>query len=259
VRGQVRPISLPRRFIIDLMHASMGVPFVSLSRPLDVRQVTEARAAGAYMPGWAAIFTKAFALVAKEQPVLRTLYAKWPVPHFYELPRSIGMVAIGRVEKGEECVLPERVSAPDEQPLADIQAQIRRAKEAPIEDIPFFRRIVKADRLPLPLRRFGWWIARNIGRMHANNFGSFTVTSVAAYGPGELHAISPGPFILSYDVVGPDQTIDVVIRWDHRITDAALMAKILVRLERVLNGEIAAELRQLRQPPEPRPVRSAIG
>ena len=41
----------------------------------------------------------------------------------------------------------------------------------------------------------------------------------------------------------PDQTIDVVIRWDHRITDAALIAKALTRLEQVLNTEIAAELR----------------
>jgi len=166
MRGQARHISLPRRFIIDLMHASVGVPFVSLARPLDVRQLTEARALAGHAPGWAAIFAKAFAMVAKEEPVLRTLYAKWPRPHFYELPRSIAMVAIGRVEDGQDCVLPERVLAPDEMPLAEIQAQIRRAKEAPIEAIPFFRRIVMATRMPLPLRRFGWWLARNVGRWH---------------------------------------------------------------------------------------------
>ena len=40
-----------------------------------------------------------------------------------------------------------------------------------------------------------------------------------------------------------DQTIDVVIRWDHRITDAALIAKAMTRLEQVLNTEIAAEIR----------------
>ena len=44
-------------------------------------------------------------------------------------------------------------------------------------------------------------------------------------------------------MVGADQTIDVVIRWDHRITDAALIARALTRLEQVLNTEIAAELR----------------
>jgi hypothetical protein len=144
MRGRVRNISLPRRFIIDLMHASMGVPFVTLSRSVDVRHLIEARMAAGRAPGWAAIFVKAFAIVATEEPVLRTLYAKWPRPHFYELPRSIAMVAIGRVEDGEDCILPERVLAPDEQPLAQIHAQIHRAKRAPVEDIPFFRRIYKA-------------------------------------------------------------------------------------------------------------------
>jgi hypothetical protein len=54
----------------------------------------------------------------------------------------------------------------------------------------------------------------------------------------------------------PDQTIDVVLRWDHRITDAALMAKMLNRLEQVLNSEISAELRANRQQTEPKPVRA---
>ena len=54
----------------------------------------------------------------------------------------------------------------------------------------------------------------------------------------------------------PDQTIDVVIRWDHRITDAALIARALTRLEQVLNTEIAAELRGQRQRAEPEPVRA---
>jgi hypothetical protein len=256
MRGQVRKISTPRRFIVDLMRASAGVPFVSLSRPLNVRQLVEARAASARPPGWAAIFVKAFCLVAKDEPVLRTLYAKWPWPHFYELPRSIAMVAIARVEDGEDCVLPERLARADELPLGEIDAQIRRAKDAPIEQIPAFRRILKAMRLPLPLRRFAWLVALNIGRLHVNSFGSFTVTSVAAYGGGQLHAISPGPFVLSYDRVAPDQTIDVVIRWDHRVCDAALIAKALTRLEQVLNGEIAAELRKLGADAPPKAVRA---
>jgi hypothetical protein len=48
----------------------------------------------------------------------------------------------------------------------------------------------------------------------------------------------------------------VVLRWDHRITDAAPMAKALNRLEQVLNGEIAAELRANRTQSEPKPVRA---
>jgi hypothetical protein len=251
MRGTVRKISMPRRFVVDLMRASMCVPFVSLARPLNVRQLIEARTLAAKPPGWAAIFVKAFALVARDEPVLRTLYGKWPRPHFFELPRSIAMVAIARIEDGQHCILPEKVPAADTSPLTEIDAQIRHAKNAPIEEIPAFRKILMATRLPLPLRRLGWMVGLSLPRLHANSFGSFAVTSVAAYGPGELHALSPGPFILSYGVVEPDHTIGVVIRWDHRITDAALIAKVLTRLEQVLNTEIAAELRGHRQDPKP--------
>lgn len=247
---------MPRRLVADLMHASIRVPFVSLTRTLDIRPLLEARALAARPPGWAAIFVKAFSLVAKDQPVLRTLYAKWPWPSFYELPRSIAMVAIARVEDGQDCVLPQKVPAAEHLPLTEVDAQIRHAKDAPIDEVPAFRKILRVTRLPLPLRRFMWLVGLNFGRQRANWFGSFGVTSVAAYGAGELHALSPGPFILSYGVVAPDQTIDVVLRWDHRIADAALIAKALTRLEQVLNSEIAAELRAQRQQAEPKQVRA---
>jgi hypothetical protein len=256
MRGTVRKISMPRRLVADLMLASIRVPFVSLSRPLNVRQLLEARALAAQPPGWAAIFVKAFSLVAKDEPVLRTLYAKWPWPRFYELPRSLAMVAIARVEDGQDCVLPQKIAAADTLPLTEVDALIRHAKEAPIEQVPAFRKILRTTRLPLPLRRLFWVVGLNFGRQRANWFGSFGVTSVAAYGAGELHALGPGPFILSYGVVAQDQTIDVVIRWDHRISDAALIAKALTRLEQVLNTEIAAELRSHRQQAEPKPIRA---
>ena len=148
MRGTNRKISLPRRFIVDLMHASMRVPFISLSRTLDISQLVEARAQAGKPPGWAAIFVKAFALVARDEPVLRTLYVKLPWPHFFELPRSVAMVAIARVENGEDCILPEKVPAPDERPLSEIDAQIRRAKDAPLMEIPSFRKIMMATKLP---------------------------------------------------------------------------------------------------------------
>jgi hypothetical protein len=256
MRGTVQKISLPRRLVADLMHASIRVPFVSLRRTFDIQPLLEARAQAAQPPGWAAIFVKAFCLVAKEQQVLRTLYAKWPWPHFYELPRSVAMVAIARIEDGQDCVLPQKVPAADQLALTEVDALIRHAKEAPIDQVPAFRKILRTTKLVLPLRRLFWLVGLNFGRQRANYFGSFGVTSVAAFGGGELHALSPGPFVLSYGVVEPDRTIDVVIRWDHRITDAALIAKAMTRLEQVLNTEIAAELRGQRQQAEPKPVRA---
>jgi hypothetical protein len=256
MRGTVRKISIPRRLVADLMHASIRVPFVSLARPLNIRSLIEARAQAAKPPGWAAIFVKAFALVAKEQPALRTLFVKWPYARFYELPRSVGFVTIARIEDGQDCVLLQKVSAPDEMPLAEVDAVVRHAKEAPVDQVPAFRKMLLATRLPLLIRRLLWWIGLNWARQRANYFGSFGVTSVAAFGPGQLYALGPGPFVLSYGVAEPDQTIDVILRWDHRIADAALIAKVLTRLEQVLNGEISAELRANRQQTEPKSVRS---
>src|SRR5207244_4413466 len=103
MRGTVRNISIPRRLVADLMHASVRVPFVSLTRAVSVRPLVEARAQAARPPGWAAIFVKAFALVAREQPILRTLYVKWPLPGFYELPRAAAMVAHGPTDGGDDC------------------------------------------------------------------------------------------------------------------------------------------------------------
>jgi hypothetical protein len=256
MRGTVRKVSIPRRLVADLMHASIRVPFVSLARSLNIRTLIEARAQIARPPGWAAIFVKAFALVAKGEPSLRTLFVKWPYARFYELPRSVAMVTIARVEDGQDCVLLQKVTAPGETPLTEVDAVLQHAKEAPIDQVPAFRKMLLATRLPLPVRRLLWWIGLNWSRQRANYFGSFGVTSVAAFGPGELYALSPGPFVLSYGAVKPDQTVDVVLRWDHRITDAALIAKVLSRLEQVLNGEISAELRANRQQIEPKPVRA---
>jgi hypothetical protein len=252
MRGKVRKVSLPRRLIIDLMHASTSVPFVSLSRSLNIRPLVDARSSMGKPPGWAAIFVKAFALVARDEPTLRTLYAKWPWPSFYELPRSVAMVAIARVEDGEDCVLPQRVAGPDSLPLSEVHALIRHAKQAPIDEVPMFRKIMLATRLPWPLRRLTWMIGLNFGRQRGNYFGSFTVTGVAAFGGGELQALSPGPYILSFGLVEADNSINVVIRWDHRVTDAALIAKAMTRLEQVLNTEISAELRGNRPHAEPK-------
>ncbi|MDF0583647.1 acyltransferase [Bradyrhizobium yuanmingense] len=243
MRGTPKTISLHRRVICDLMHASKGVPFVSLARSLNIRPLLEARADAIAPAGWAAMFVKAFALVAKDEPILRTLYIKWPLPALYELPKSVATVAIARIEDGEECVLLQRIAGPEALSLAAVDTEIRRGKTAPVEDVPMYRKIMRATRLPLPLRRLCLAVGLNVGRQRGNWFGSFAVSSVAAYGGGELHPITPGPFVLSYGLVEPDQTIHVVIRWDHRVTDAAPIARVLTRLEQVLNTEIAAEFR----------------
>ncbi|WP_175619327.1 hypothetical protein [Bradyrhizobium sp. 2S1] len=70
-------------------------------------------------------------------------------------------------------------------------------------------------------------------------------------------ALGPGPFLLSYGVIKPDHTVDVVLRWDHLVCDAALIARTLARLEQVLGSVIAPELGTIRPETGTRPVRAA--
>jgi hypothetical protein len=69
--------------------------------------------------------------------------------------------------------------------------------------------------------------------------------------------LPPCSFILSYDKVAADGSIDVMVRWDHRVTDAAVVGAALSSLEHILNKEIADELLALGRPAqavaEPRP------
>ncbi|KIZ43302.1 MULTISPECIES: acyltransferase [Rhodopseudomonas] len=245
MRGTSCKLSIPRRLIVDLMRASQGVPLITFQRTLSVAPLARARQAAELCPGWAAIFAKAFSLVGRDQPVLRTLYVTWPWPHLFELPHSIAMVAIARQCDGEDCVMTQKLIGADAMALAEIDAAIRHAKTAPIGEVRAFRKMLQVTRLPLPLRRLAWLFALNVGRQRANHFGTFGLSSVAAFGPGALYPIGPGPFILSYGAVSAEGTIDVVIRFDHRVTDAALIATAMTRLEQALNGPIAEELQAL--------------
>jgi hypothetical protein len=241
MRGTVRKISLSRRVIIDLMRASADVPFVAVRRTLSIGRLAAARKSLRNRPAWAAIFAKAFAILAAEQPVLRRVYLKWPWPHFYEFPRTLAMIVVAP-DATPDGVLLFPVKAPDLSSLAEADAMIRSAKSQPIEATPFFRKTMMVTRLPQPLRRLAWAIGLNFGRQRGNYLGTLLVTSVAAFGGGEVEALGPQSFILSYDKVSDDGAIDVMIRWDHRIADAAFIGGELSRLEQILNNQLADEI-----------------
>jgi hypothetical protein len=241
MRGTVRRISLSRRVIVDLMRASADVPFVAVRRTLSIERLAGARKNLSNRPSWAVIFAKAFAILAREQPILRRTYLKWLWPHFYEFPQTVAMIVIAP-DATPDGVLLYPIKAPDLTSLTEADAGVRKAKAQPIEATPFFRKTMAVTRLPNPIRWLAWAIGLNFGRQRGNYLGTLLVTSVAAFGGGEVEARGPQPFILSYDRLAGDGAIDVMIRWDHRITDAAFIGGALSRLEQILNNQIADEL-----------------
>jgi hypothetical protein len=108
---------------------------------------------------------------------------------------------------------------------------------------PNFSQALLLSRLPLPLRRFLWWLALYTdGAARAHFFGTFGISVVASLGAGGLHVLSPLTTTLNYGTFEADGTIDVRLTYDHRVTDGAPIARALAALEEVLHGEIRAEL-----------------
>jgi hypothetical protein len=247
MRGTVRKISLPRRVVIDLMRASAGVPFVAVRRTLNIERLAAARQALEKRPAWATIFAKGFAILAQDRPVLRTSYLKWPWPRFYEVPLTVAMIVVAP-DASPDGVLLFPIKAPDLVPLGEADERVRRAKADPLEATPFFRKTLIVSRLPAPLRQLAWAIGLTSGRQRANYFGTLLITSVAAFGGGEVEARAPCSYILSYDKVAHDGSIDVMVRFDHRVTDATVVGVALSSLEQILNDQIADELLALRPP-----------
>lgn len=240
MRGQYKSISLARRLVIDLMHAS--VPLVVVTRTLKLDRLIKARSSLAVRPGWTPLIVKAFCIVARDEPWLRTFYLQWPWPHFYELPRSVAMAAIVRDSFDKDVPILLKIGSADEMPLRDVEAILQSGKNAPLDEVPALRRVIRITRLPMPLRRLFWWFGLNYGRQRANNFGTFAVTSVATLGSETVVLNSPGPSMMTYGLVRPDNSMEILLHWDHRIYDGVLAARALQRLEDVMNGEIADEL-----------------
>jgi hypothetical protein len=245
-KGRSLPLSLPRRFVCDLVHFAHKVPSVPVQRSMDLAPLVAGRRLAQPRPSWCAIFTKAYGIVAAAYPELRRAYLSFPQPHLYEHPLNVASIAVERRLGEEDAVFFIHIKDPEKRSLQELDWEIQRAREQPLETIGSFRRTLRVSRLPWPLRRLLWWIGLNVsGRQRARFMGTFGVSVYSSLGAASLHPLSPLTTALNYGVIGPDGAVDVRVIYDHRVLDGATVARVLGELQRVLTCEILAELRYL--------------
>jgi hypothetical protein len=210
---------------------------------MTLAAVAAARRRANPRPSWCALFTKAYAFVCARWPELRRAYLSFPTPHLYEHPVSVASIAVERRLGDEPAVFFAHVRSPEKLGLKELDAELNRYKEQPIQSISAFRRVLFISRLPRPLRRLAWWAGLNLwGRKRAHYLGTFGVSVYSGLGAASLHPLSVLTTSLNYGVIGDDGTVDVRIIYDHRVLDGATVARALEDLERVLKGEILNEL-----------------
>ncbi len=212
---------------------------------MQLGALVEARRALAQRPPWSALFMKAFAQVAQTVPELRRAFVKFPWPHLYEYPLSVGSIAVQRIYQGEMAVFFGRVKDPARMSLSELRQRILSLSEGEFEQQKAFVQAIWFSALPCPVRRLAWWLGLNIGRQRSNFFGTFGVTVYSSQGAESLHPLSPLTTTLNYGVIDPDGRVNVRIVYDHRVMDGATVALALERLEAQMNGSILSELRAL--------------
>ena len=241
--GRSLPVSPYRRVVTDLMHFSQQVPAVTVERRMDLSELVAARASASPRPCWTILFSKAYAILGRDYPVLRRSYMKFPRPRFYEHPHSIVALNVERRLPTEDVVLFCLIEAPENLSLEEMAAIVRHHRGAPVKELSTYRRSAGMGRIPWPLRRWVWWGALNVfGQTRCNNFGTFSVSSIASQGAGLLHLLPILTSALHYGLFDDDGRIDMRITFDHRVMDGATVARILTDLESVLTGEMMREL-----------------
>jgi hypothetical protein len=237
-----------RKLVVDLMHFGSTVPSVTAERNLRLGPLVAARMACQPPPTWSSLFIKAFAIVARDRPLLRTSYLKFPWPRFYEHSKSVATVNIDRHKGPERIVLWANIKRPEKHTLHELDEIIRLHKREPLETLKPYQRAVTLSRCPWPLRRWVWWLGLNVfGAIRCHNFGTFGISSVGALGAGLLHMVPLLTAQLHYGLFDESGHLAMRLSFDHRVIDGATAAQTLVDFEDVLLHEILDECRGLAQ------------
>lgn len=260
LRGKTIPLSLPRRFVCDLLSFAKQVPSIAMQKKMQLGELVEARARRSSRISWCAIFLKAYATVAAARPELRRAYLSFPWGRLYEHPENVASFSLEREYEGENAVFFARVPRPEEMSLVALDKLVRRHKQAKVESVTSYRQALLLSRLPLPLRRFIWWLGLcTDGMYRAHFFGTFAISVVASFGAASLKILSPLTTTLNYGTFEPDGSIDVRLSYDHRVMDGATVARAMGHLDKVLRTQILEELQALAEAELEAPSESAEG
>lgn len=191
------------------------------------------------------LFTKAYAIVARETPELRRSFVPFPFPHLYEVEQSVASLMVVRDWHGEQAVFPARLKDPASRSLRELAALLDEALKNPPEKSRHFGKLARLSRLPTLLRRALWLYGFNSGRQRPNYFGTFAVSVLGHLGAEIIFTMSPLTSFVSYGPFSDDGSVDLKIGFDHRVMDGATIALAIKRLEQILNGEIVAELEEM--------------
>jgi hypothetical protein len=243
------PLAVGRGCVNDVAMLATAIPLFPVDRMMRLAEVAAARSSAGVRIGWAAVFLKGFAIVAREMPELRSWLAGTFIPRMATSSESVAVLAVNRVEEGVDRLYFARLLRPDTTPLPLLQQAIDRFVTEPTEQV--FKRQLQLESVPGWLRRtILRWNMRSTSPKRVTRIGTFSMSTLAGFGATNRFHPTICTTSLAYAPLEPDGRCLVTAIADHRVLDGAAVARALARLEEVLSGEVAAELRSLRAVPD---------
>ena len=233
-----------RGAVNDVALLGCSIPLFPVDREMRLAVVAAARADAPRRIGWAACFLKAYALVARDMPLLRSWLVGRLRPRLATSSTSVATLAVNRVTESVDRLFFARLTAPDTLPLTTIQAFIDRHATAPLDEV--FRRQLELELVPGWLRRtILRWNMRSVSPKRPGRIGTFSMSSLAGFSAGNHFHPTLCTTSLCQGPLDEAGRCRVTLIADHRVLDGATVARALERLEATLVREIAAELRTL--------------
>jgi hypothetical protein len=247
---QIAPMSGPRACVADIARVARDLPLFPVDRTLRLAAVADARAGAARRIGWASMFLKAYGIVAREMPPLRTWVVRGLRPRLATAAESVATLAVNRRDEDQDRLCFGRLHRPDGMPLAAIQQFVDDCTARPIAEM--FRRQLQLEMLPGWLRRTALrWNLHSASPKRPGRLGTFSLSTLAGFQSFNRFHPTLCTTSLAYGPLEADGRCLVTIIADHRVLDGAAVAAALVRLEQVLGAEIVAELTASRAPAAP--------
>lgn len=235
-----------RRLTWDLLTFHREIPLCAHDRRMDLTAISLARNACRQRISWPALFIKAYALVAQETPELRQTWYEWPWAHVYQHATSVAALPVHRELNGEPWLFWGLFRSPEQLGLREIQSTIDQLQSQPAELV--FQHQWRLAHLPTFLRRFLWWWNLKIEtKKRASRLGTYFVSTLSGQGVEIQLPPSVQTGCLTYGPLDKNNIARVTLAYDHRIMDGTLVARVLKRLEYVLNESMVAELKMTDQ------------
>lgn len=233
----VRPFPRRRRQTYVFLRDARQTCHVYLTADVDATKLRAARVASGGKLSYVSFVIKAAADVIARYPDARSVLKGGWRPRLTVIDDVHAKLILDKTIDGQRCIVSGTLLAAQDRSILEVQDFVDTYKNAPVDEHGPYAKLLRLQRLPLPLMRLLYRAMIRDGRRRLALQGTFAVTSL-----GHAPVRTFLPMISGTLGFGVGQIADTAVVRDGQITVAPVFNLALVFDHRVIDGAMAAEI-----------------